>query len=82
MWPAARYLLQSCLNSKLRLVSYESGQVVKTYKGHINTKFCSISTFVPSLGPKHGPAVAAGSEDGGIFLWDVGSKQVRAAGVG
>lgn len=79
--PTGQYLLQSCLNSKMRLVSYSSGCIVKTYKGHANTKFCCISTFLPGL-PHRPPAVASGSEDGAIFMWDVNSKQVCARGGG
>lgn len=55
-------------------MSYATGAIVKTYRGHTNTKYCSISSFVPWL--PAGPAVASGSEDGGLFLWDVNSRQV------
>jgi WD40 repeat protein len=68
-------MLQASLNTKLQLVNFESGKVAKTYSGHKNSKFCSISTFVTTLGPR--PCIAAGSEDGSIHIWDVNSRKVR-----
>lgn len=59
----------------MRLVSYPSGKVLKVYRGHKNNKFCTTGTFIPTLKPR--PAVACGSEDGSIFVWDLNSKQVK-----
>lgn len=67
-------MLLSSLNSSMRLVSYETGSVLKVYRGHTNVKYCTMSTFVSTLGPR--PAVASGSEDGSIFVWDLNSKKV------
>jgi len=69
-----QYLLQASLNNKLQLVNFETGKVAKTYTGHQNSKFCSMMTFSTSLNSR--PSIAAGSEDGSIFVWDVNSKQV------
>lgn len=62
------------LHSPLRLVSTELGQVVRQYQGNANKMYCCISTFITTL-PQQ--AVASGSDDGSIFIWDVDSKQVR-----
>jgi WD40 repeat protein len=67
-------MLQASLNNKLQLVNFESGKVAKTYSGHKNSKYCSMSTFVTILGPR--PCIAAGSEDGSIHFWDVNSRKV------
>lgn len=69
-----KYLLQASLDSKLRLVNFETSKVVKTYTGHNNTRHTSIMTFVTSIGDS--PSIAAGSEDGGLMFWDVNSRQV------
>lgn len=72
--PPGQYLLQAALNDKVQLVEFASGKVAKTYTGHANTKFCSVMAFATSLGKR--PCIAAGSEDGSIFLWDVNSRDV------
>ncbi|KAF8073092.1 Wdr5 [Scenedesmus sp. PABB004] len=72
--PNGQYLLQASMDSKARLVNFETGRVARTYTGHTNTRFCSTMAFATALGPR--PLVAAGSEDGGLLLWDVDSKQV------
>eukprot|EP00775_Hariotina_reticulata_P010433 gene10433-10591_t len=72
--PNGQYLLQASLNNKLQLVNFETGKVAKTYTGHQNSKFCSMMTFSTALNQR--PSIAAGSEDGSIFVWDVNSKQV------
>ena len=71
---AGQYLVQASLNSKVRLVNYQNGKVVKTYTGHKNNTFTSDMTFVTHIGGR--PSIAAGSEDGGIVCWDVNSRQV------
>lgn len=76
--PAGEYLLLGALNSPMRLVSTEQGQVVRQYRGHSNKLYCCISTFITTL-PQQ--ALACGSDDGSIFVWDVDSKQVRMTGV-
>jgi WD40 repeat protein len=58
----------------MRLVSTEQGKVMRVYRGHSNKLYCCISTFITTL-PQQ--AVACGSDDGSIFVWDVDSKQVR-----
>uniref|UniRef100_A0A383VEF5 WDR5-like beta-propeller domain-containing protein n=1 Tax=Tetradesmus obliquus TaxID=3088 RepID=A0A383VEF5_TETOB len=72
--PNGQYMLQASLASKLQLVNFESGKVAKTYSGHKNSKYCSMATFVTTLGPR--PCIAAGSEDGSIHFWDVNSRKL------
>lgn len=46
---------------------------MKTYQGHMNQKY-SIGGAFGVYGDE--AVVASGSEDGGIFIWDVTSKRV------
>lgn len=76
--PSGEYLLVGALDSTQRLVGTEKGEVFRVFKGHTNKQYCSSSTFVATL-PQQ--AVASGSEDGSIFLWDINSMKVGAGGV-
>lgn len=69
-------MLVSALDSTMRLVGTEQGEVARVYRGHTNKLYCSSNTFFMTL-PKQ-QAVASGSEDGSIWLWDLNSKQVGA----
>lgn len=69
-------MLVSALDSTMRLVGTEQGEVARVYRGHTNKLYCSMNTFVMTL-PVQQQAVASGSEDGSIWLWDLNSKQVR-----
>ena len=70
---AGEYLLVGALDSTLRLVGTEKGEVVRVFRGHTNKLYCSSSTFVTTL-PKQ--AVASGSEDGSLFVWDINTAKV------
>lgn len=67
------YLLVGALDSTQRLVGTEKGEVFRVFKGHTNKLYCSSSTFVTTL-PQQ--AVACGSEDGGVFVWDINTMKV------
>jgi WD40 repeat protein len=69
-------MLVSALDSTMLLVGTEQGEVARVYRGHTNKLYCSMNTFVVTL-PDEQQAVACGSEDGSIWLWDLNSKQVR-----
>lgn len=71
--PNGRYVLAHSIDSCIRLWDYVSGTVKKTYQGHVNKGFSIGGCF----GAIDGEAfVASASEDGGVVLWDVKSKQV------
>lgn len=78
--PNGRFVLASSLDSCIRLWDYVSGTVKKTYQGHRNEKFAVGGCFgvLGQQGQDDGATafVASASEDGGIVLWDVGSKQI------
>ena len=46
--------------------------------GHTNSQYCLFSTFVTN-GNAASPWVVTGSEDSSLCVYDLGSKQVRAA---
>lgn len=74
-------MLVSVLDSTMRLVGTEQGETARVYRGHTNKQYCSMNTFVMTL-PQQQQAVACGSEDGSIWLYDLNSKQVRYVACG
>jgi COMPASS component SWD3 len=74
--PNGKYILAWTLDSCLRLWNYidGKGKCVKTYQGHVNSKF-SLSGAFGTYGEGFA-FVASGSEDGSVVLWDVSSKNV------
>jgi WD40 repeat protein len=76
------------LDSTLRLWDITRGKSVKVYKGHENRKFCLFAAFATFGGETSGGGggggervaetyVLCGSEDHGIYVWDLQTKQVR-----
>ena len=82
--PNGKYVLAWTLDSAVRLWSYVDGRCVKTYQGHTNTKFSIGGAF--GIYFKYGGSAASteppsalvvsGSEDGSLWIWDVGTKNV------
>jgi len=71
--PNGRFVLAFNLDNCIRLWDYVAGSVKKTYQGHRNEKFAIGGCFAVLNGE---PFIAAASEDGGVVLWDVKSKDV------
>lgn len=80
--PNGKYILAHTLDSCIRLWDYANGKgkCVKTYQGHTNAKYSlcgAFGTYGDRSDPKETYAfVASGSEEGGVVLWDVSSKNV------
>ena len=73
--PNGKYILAWTLDSCVRLWDYVEGRCLKTYQGHKNVRYSIGGTFgVYSEGTK--AFAGSGSEDGGILLWEVTSKEV------
>lgn len=55
-----------------RLWNFSTGKFLKTYTGHVNTKFCIPAVFSVT----NGKYVVSGSEDNCVYLWDLQSRKV------
>ena len=71
--PNGKYILAGTLDSHLRLWDYTDGKIIKSYRGHVNNRYCIFSTFVVTHPVKH---IASGSENGLIFIWDLQTKEI------
>ena len=75
--PNGKFVLAWTLDNSIRLWNYIDGRCVKTYQGHRNEKYSlggSFGTYGPSS-DKYA-FIVSGSEDGSIWLWDVGTKTI------
>ena len=59
-------ILSSSLDSTIRLFDKESGELLNSYKGHVNKEFRISSCLSPT-----DAFIASGSEDGKAFIWDL-----------
>nr|GMD56731.1 COMPASS-like H3K4 histone methylase component WDR5A [Ipomoea batatas] len=66
-----RQLLQVLANGK-RLWNSSTGEILKTYRGHANSKYCISSTFSIT----NGKYVVGGSEDYCIYMWELQSRKI------
>ncbi|KAJ5908842.1 hypothetical protein N7495_001524 [Penicillium taxi] len=79
--PNGKYILAWTLDGCVRMWNYVESRVVKTFQGHLNTKY-SLSGCFGLYGPpdvKFTPPlcfVVSGSEDGSIICWDLVSKNI------
>jgi COMPASS component SWD3 len=75
--PNGKYVLAWTLDNSIRLWNYIDGRCVKTYQGHRNEKYSIGGAFGTYGTPSATFAfIATGSEDGSIWMWDVGTKTV------
>ncbi|XP_065876266.1 COMPASS-like H3K4 histone methylase component WDR5A isoform X1 [Euphorbia lathyris] len=56
----------------LRLWNFSTGKFLKTYTGHTNSKFCISSSFSIT----NGKYIVSGSEDNGVYMWELQSRKV------
>jgi COMPASS component SWD3 len=55
-----------------RLWNFSTGKFLKTYTGHVNTKFCISPTFSIT----NGKYIVGGSEDSCVYLWELQSRKI------
>ncbi|KAK6151095.1 hypothetical protein DH2020_016027 [Rehmannia glutinosa] len=54
-----------------RLWNFSTGKFLKTYTGHVNSKYCISSTFSIT----NGKYIVSGSEDNCVYLWELQSQK-------
>lgn len=79
--PNGKYILAWTLDGCIRMWNYVESRVVKTFQGHVNTKYSLSGSFGLYGEPevKYSPPLCfavSGSEDGDILCWDIVSKNV------
>lgn len=90
--PNGRYVLAWTLDSNIRLWRYlntDGGGCVKTYQGHLNTRYSLSGCFGEyqiideASGISRNEAfIVSGSEDGDVVIWDVNTKDIIWRGSG
>lgn len=93
--PNGRYVVAWTLDSCVRLWRYlgagDGGGCVKTFQGHVNTRYSlcgTIGEYTPQIQGSEGAVVgpeafvASGSEDGDVLVWDINTKDVLWRGTG
>ncbi|RWS07893.1 WD repeat domain-containing protein 83-like protein, partial [Dinothrombium tinctorium] len=59
-------ILVGCLDSCIRLLDKDTGELLNVYKGHTNKKYKIESHFV-----NNDSHIVSGSEDGKLYIWDL-----------
>lgn len=68
--PNGQYLLSCTLDSTIRLWNFVSSVPLKTYKGHLNTRFVINAEM-------SNDEIIVGGEDGRVIVWDTQSKKIQ-----
>lgn len=73
LWPLLCYhLTWNIMPCEQRLWNYSTGKFLKTYTGHVNSKYCISSAFSIT----NGKYIVSGSEDNCVYLWELQTRKV------
>jgi COMPASS component SWD3 len=70
--PNSKYILSTAHDSAIRLWDYQTTRCLKTYRGHVNSKYCICACFSVT----GGKWIVAGSEDHKTYIWDLQTREV------
>ncbi|CAD7696095.1 unnamed protein product [Ostreobium quekettii] len=74
--PNGKFLLVATLDGKMHLRDYEADKIKKTYKGYQNQRHCLVPAMSHTQG-RHGYRwLVSGSEDNGIYVWEINKKKL------